>query len=128
MTSATCDLSGCTRTSSKVTIPHTTSTSSTPYTLTIANVRNAASYKPISDFTIALKSSDNYQSLTSSVGAWTNNAQSTFTTTVTSTDGYRGENAVFTFSVTGMTAQQKYLAVTLGQFTLVSVPAGSTHN
>lgn len=79
--------------------------------MVIGNVVNAPSYKPISDFGISLKTNDGYKSLADVSAAWTNTAMSTFDTVVSSTDGFKGESAVFTFALTGLSAKQKYVNI-----------------
>ena len=41
-------------------------------TVILSNVRNAPSFKPIDNFIVSLVTTDNYRSLYSVIGAWTN--------------------------------------------------------
>lgn len=65
-------------------------TTTKSFTVTLSNVKNAISLKPIPNFSISLKTSGNYKSLASTFTGWTNVDASSFTTTVSSNVGYRG--------------------------------------
>jgi hypothetical protein len=47
----------------------------------LTNVINAPSFKPIPNFVFTLITTDNYQSITNTMSAWTNIQVSTFNTT-----------------------------------------------
>lgn len=64
--------------------------STTNLTLMINNIVNIGSFKPISNFTVTLTSSNNYLSVVSTKSGWTNTQKSSFITTVTGNNNYRG--------------------------------------
>lgn len=59
-------------------------------TITINNVTNVGSFKPVDDFIISLSNSGGYSSLYSKVTGWTNNQPSTYSTSVTGNNNYQG--------------------------------------
>ena len=129
ISNAACNVS-CSIIPPKVLIPFTNADSSSTHSISISlsGVVNAPSYKPISDFTFSLKSSSNYNSISDTVAAWTNTALSSFTTTVTSTDGFLAENVVFTFNLDGLSGKQKYANIKINNLfeALTSPPTGAT--
>lgn len=103
----------CTIIPPRITIGYTNLDSSTthPYTLTLSNVRNAPSFKPVGNINMTLVSSDNFPSLSTTIATWTNIQLSSFTTSVSSDVGYRGENALFTFNIVGLSGKQTYINI-----------------
>lgn len=56
----------------------------------VSDVINAPSFKPVSDVVVEVVSSDGFGSVQDSVAAWTNILTSSFTTTVSNNEAYRG--------------------------------------
>lgn len=86
ITSATC--SGCTISQQNIYLNYVSNTKNS--TVTISNVNNVGSFAPIGTFTVTLQSSGGHNSTQSTVSGWTNNLPSSFLTTVTGTNNYRG--------------------------------------
>ena len=129
ISNADCNLS-CSIIPPRITLPFTNSDTSSPHSISIllSDVVNAPSYKPIGDFAISLKSSTNYNSISDSISGWTNTALSTFTTSVSSTDGFLSENVVFTFRLGGLSGKQKYANIKINNLfpALTSNPFGGS--
>lgn len=79
--------------------------------LVVTNIRNSPSYRPIGNIGIVLTTTDSYKSVSSVLTTWTNTISSTFTTQVSSNLGYKGENATFTFSISGLDGKQTYVNI-----------------
>lgn len=124
LSSASC--SGCTVVPPSIIIPFSIGTTNT--TLTVNNVQNIASFKPISSFTASLKNSNSYSSMSSTAAGWTNTEPSSFTTTVTGNNNYKGESNTFLFSLQGLSGAQSYVRVTIGSAfpAVTTAPAGAT--
>jgi hypothetical protein len=65
-------------------------TATTFLNVTINNVQNVGSFRPVGIFSLKLSNNNNYASLSSSVSGWTNSIASSFVTTVSGTNNYRG--------------------------------------
>lgn len=126
---ASCSGITCSIISPSITTTFSNSTS-TPYQISfvINGVINAASYEPIPNFMVYLNSYAGFQSLKSSIGAWTNNIASNFVTTVSTGNAYLGESALFTFLLTGLTASQTYVTIQINDLfgDLTTASSGAT--
>ena len=100
LSGASCNLTGCVIVASKVTIPFSNSDTSSlhSFKLLLSNVVNAPSYASIPAFTLSLATAS-FSSISDSMAAWTNTATSSFSTSVTASNGFLGENALFTFQL-----------------------------
>lgn len=108
ISSATCDIS-CTKIGNNISFNIVTWSSSLE--TTISNVINGPSFKPIGDFVISLANSNNFGSLYQIKPSWVNNIASSFLTSVSATDAYRGENALFKFNITTISGKQTYIVL-----------------
>jgi hypothetical protein len=79
---------GCTVSSPYINLTLPAATANT--TIVITNIVNVGSIKPVTPFLVTLTSSAGYASLSSSIGGWTNNKLSSFSTQVTGSNNYRG--------------------------------------
>lgn len=87
ISSASCDII-CTKIANK--IDFIISSWSSTLFLSINNVINGQSYKPIGNFELLLVGSNGFSSLYQSVSSWVNNIPSSFGTSISSGDAYRG--------------------------------------
>lgn len=76
---------------------------------------------------LSLVNSNVYSSLYQTVNSWVNNVPSMFGTVVSSGDAYRGENAMFRFSLSGMSGRQTYVVINFNDLfgPLSTPPAGA---
>lgn len=135
ITGSTCsgtNIGTCTVIPPRVTIAFTNLDRTTTHasSVTLANAKNAPSFKPIDSFSIVLITSDNYNSLASVLPAWNNIQLSSFSTVVSSNIGYRGENALFSFTLTGLSGKQTYVNIRIninfGALNATTTPIGAT--
>lgn len=70
-------------------ILYTVPSGTTSLALTVNNVQNVASFKPVSAINASLANANNYLSLFSSISAWTNTVPSSFVTTVSGSNNYK---------------------------------------
>ena len=96
--------------------------------VTISNVHNVASFKPVGGFTFRLSNGNNYASLQSSASSWTNSVSSSFVTTISGSNNYRGESNTFLFSMTSLPSSQSYVVITINSAfpALTAAPAGGS--
>ena len=123
LSSASC--SGCTIVPPNVYYAYNGSSS---LTLTLANVQNVASFKPVSNFTIKLANPSNYASLQFSAAGWTNSVASSFSTTVSGSNNYRGEANTFLLTLTSLPSSQSYVIIGFNSAFpgLSTAPSGGT--
>jgi hypothetical protein len=86
LSSASC--SGCTVVPPNVL--YSVAAGTTNLTLVVGNVQNVGSFKPISSFSASITNSGGYLSIASSAAGWTNTNPSSFSTTVSGSNNYRG--------------------------------------
>lgn len=124
LSSATC--AGCTIVPPNVLYSFSSGTANLD--LVINNVQNVGSFKPISSFAASLVDSDGFGSLSSSASGWSNTEPSSFTSTVSGTNNYRGESNNFLFSLSGLPGSQSYVIVTINSAfpAVTAAPTGST--
>ena len=110
------------------TILYTISAGLSNLTLTPINIENVGSFKPVSDFSVSLTSSDSFLSLASTTTAWTNTGASSFTTAVSGSNNYRAESNEFRFQLSGMSGSQSTARVVIdsGFGALSAAPSGFT--
>ena len=100
----------------------------TNFSLTVNNVQNVGSFKPISAFTASVANSNNYLSVQSTTPGWTNTQPSSFSSSVAGSNDYRGEANTFLFSLSGMSGAQSYVRVTINSAfpAVTTAPTGAT--
>ena len=100
----------------------------TNFALNVANVQNVGSFKPISNFAASISNTNSFLSTELTTSGWTNTQASSFTTTVSGSNNYRGEANTFLFSLSGLSGAQSQVNLTINSAfpALTSAPTGGT--
>ncbi len=81
----------------------------------------------MADFVFALVNNNGYNSLYQAKTSWVNNIPASYVTTVSTGDAYRGENALFQFTLASLSGKQTHVVLKFNDLfaALTTAPAGS---